>query len=38
MTLKTYQAIFETDCGLDYATIDAKNIREATKAFPVHFL
>jgi len=40
MTLKTYQATFETDCGLDYATIEAKNVREATKTlkqkFPDH--
>ncbi len=37
MTLKTYEATFETDCGVDFATIEAKNIREATKLLKQQF-
>jgi|14_taG_2_1085336.scaffolds.fasta_scaffold02777_4 hypothetical protein len=35
--LKTYQATFETDYGLDFAKIEAKNIREATKILKKEF-
>jgi hypothetical protein len=35
--LKTYSATFETDYGLDFAEIEAKNIREATKILKQEF-
>jgi hypothetical protein len=37
MTLKTYEATFDADYGLGHATIEAKNIREATKLLKQQF-
>ncbi len=37
MTLKIYEATFETDYGVEEVLIEAKNIREATKTLKQEF-
>lgn len=37
MTLKTYEATFESECGIEEVLIEAKNLREATKLLKQEF-